>query len=61
MTWLLVLVLLHADGTVTETKMSRPTAEACNALGRAIVAQVNHSDGTVAQFTCTVKGESGRR
>lgn len=52
MTWLLVVLLLHVDGTVTPIKMSQPTEQACHSLGRAILAQVNHSDVNVAQFTC---------
>ena len=55
MTWLLVVILLHADGRPEDIKRSLPTAEACHSLGRAILAQVNHSDGSVAQFTCKAR------
>jgi hypothetical protein len=52
MNWILLVVMLAADGTPTELRFSRPTEKACNELGQAIVAQVNHERSSVAGFSC---------
>jgi len=53
--WVLVFVLLHADGTTTKdvTKGIESQA-ACDRLGQARIAQANHREGTtdVATFWC---------
>jgi len=59
MTWLLVLLILHADGTPEEISRPQPTADACHSLGRAIIAQVNHGEASVAGFRCDVERPAG--
>jgi len=44
MTWLFVLVLLHADGTTTETQTSGLTESECHSTERAWLGAFNHRE-----------------
>jgi len=55
MRWLLVCLLLRADGQVTETKVDVSSKQECQQIGQAWQATANHSDGGTAVFRCELK------